>query len=196
MASTFCLGCCFRVELHHGCSSQMYSRPALTLYRVQSFGCGLSGSHPYCALRNYFRTHPRSNGSTNTDSCLNSGPQSDSLFGIFATPFGSNRLRWIFRMRHKWMVWLLMQMHDREGMHTICFREGESSTYVLRNKCVVLNQVVTECPAILHESPYFLLSPLVLTAPPLLGSTFYELENVWSFEWYCVLIFSCNAVWT
>ena len=43
--------------------------------------------------------------------------------------------------------------------------------------------------------PYFLLSSM-LTAPSLLGSAFYELENIWSFEWYCVLVFSCNAVWT
>lgn len=43
-----------------------------------------------------------------------------------------------------------MQMHDRKGMHTTCFREGESPTYVLRNECVVLNQVVTVCPAIAH----------------------------------------------
>jgi len=75
------------------------------------------------------------------------------------------------------MVWLLMQIHDREGMHSICFREGESPTYVLRNECVVLNQVVTVCPAIVPASPYFLLSPLILTAPPLLGNTFYELEK-------------------
>jgi len=114
----------------------------LTLCRGQTLAasCGLSGLHPYCALRNYFRTHPRTNGSTNTDSCLNSGPQSDSIFGRFAMSFDSNRLRWIFCMPRKWMVWLLMQIHDREAMHTICFREGVSPTYVLRNECVVLNQ--------------------------------------------------------
>ena len=78
-----------------------------------------------------------------------------SVFGNFAMPFGSNRLRWICNMPCKWMLWLLMQIRDREGMHTICFREGESPTYVLRNECVVLNQVVTVCPTVVHLRTFF-----------------------------------------